>query len=86
MSASQQSSMVVDLGGSEIDESLYSRQLYVLGKEAMKRMANSTVLIIGLSGLGIEIAKNLALGGVRSLTISDRKKVEVKDLGGQVRK
>lgn len=36
-------------GGSdaEIDESLYSRQLYVMGHEAQKRMAASDVLIIG---------------------------------------
>lgn len=39
----------------EIDESLYSRQLYVLGHEAMKRMSNSHVLIAGLKGLGAEI-------------------------------
>ena len=39
----------------EIDESLYSRQLYVLGHEAMKRMGSSNVLIVGLKGLGVEI-------------------------------
>lgn len=43
------------LKNGEIDESLYSRQLYVLGHEAMKRMGNSHVLIAGLRGLGIEI-------------------------------
>lgn len=41
----------------EIDESLYSRQLYVLGHEAMKRMSSSHVLIAGLRGLGVEIGK-----------------------------
>ncbi len=39
----------------EIDESLYSRQLYVLGHEAMRRMGASNVLISGLRGLGVEI-------------------------------
>lgn len=34
-----------------IDEGLYSRQLYVLGHEAMKRMSQSDVLIVGLKGL-----------------------------------
>lgn len=53
----------------EIDESLYSRQLYVLGHEAMKRMGSSNVLIAGLRGLGVEIAKNIALAGVKSLTL-----------------
>ena len=55
----------------EIDESLYSRQLYVLGHEAMKRMGASHVLIVGLKGLGVEIAKNIALAGVKSLTLYD---------------
>lgn len=41
----------------EIDESLYSRQLYVLGHEAMKRMGSSHVLIAGLRGLGVEIGQ-----------------------------
>lgn len=41
----------------EIDESLYSRQLYVLGHEAMKRMGCSNVLIAGLKGLGVEIGE-----------------------------
>ena len=38
-----------------IDESLYSRQLYVLGEEAMKKMTSSSALIIGMKGLGVEI-------------------------------
>lgn len=41
----------------EIDESLYSRQLYVLGHEAMKRMGSSNILIAGLKGLGVEIGE-----------------------------
>lgn len=38
-----------------IDESLYSRQLYVLGEEAMKKMTSSSALIVGMKGLGVEI-------------------------------
>ena len=44
----------------DIDESLYSRQLYVLGHEAMKRMGSSHVLIAGLRGLGVEIGECLS--------------------------
>lgn len=66
-----------------IDESLYSRQLYVLGKEAMQKMAQSDVLIAGIGGVGVEIAKNVALAGVKSLTIWDPKPVEIGDLGAQ---
>ena len=67
----------------EIDESLYSRQLYVLGHEAMKRMGSSNVLIVGLKGLGAEIAKNIALAGVKSLTVYDPEKVTIADLSAQ---
>jgi ubiquitin-activating enzyme E1 len=55
----------------KIDENLYSRQIYVLGKEAMSKMANSSILIIGLDGLGVEVAKNIILGGVRRVSLYD---------------
>ncbi len=57
----------------KIDESLYSRQLYVLGKEAMEKMNKSSVLISGMNGLGVEIAKCVILGGVKEVTIHDSK-------------
>lgn len=71
------------VGTTEIDESLYSRQLYVLGHEAMKRMSASNVLIVGLKGLGVEIAKNVALAGVKSLTLHDPAPVAIADLSSQ---
>uniref|UniRef100_A0A8D3CNN1 E1 ubiquitin-activating enzyme n=1 Tax=Scophthalmus maximus TaxID=52904 RepID=A0A8D3CNN1_SCOMX len=67
----------------EIDEGLYSRQLYVLGHEAMKRMQNSNVLVSGMRGLGVEIAKNVILGGVRSVTVHDHGVAEWRDLSSQ---
>lgn len=68
---------------SDIDEGLYSRQLYVLGHEAMRRMATTDVLICGLGGLGVEIAKNIILGGVRSVTLHSNKKCTIQDLSSQ---
>jgi ubiquitin-activating enzyme E1 len=41
-----------------IDEGLYSRQLYVLGHEAMKKMSQSNVLLYGLNGLGVELGRS----------------------------
>uniref|UniRef100_A0A8C2X5C2 E1 ubiquitin-activating enzyme n=1 Tax=Cyclopterus lumpus TaxID=8103 RepID=A0A8C2X5C2_CYCLU len=67
----------------EIDEALYSRQLYVLGHEAMKRMQNCNVLISGMRGLGVEIAKNVILGGVKSVTVHDQGVAEWRDLSSQ---
>lgn len=77
------SAMEVDPAADTIDEGLYSRQLYVLGHEAMKKMATSNVLVVGMKGLGVEIAKNIALAGVKSVTIYDPAPVEIADLGTQ---
>eukprot|EP00039_Didymoeca_costata_P018615 m.334213 g.334213 ORF g.334213 m.334213 type:complete len:1006 (+) comp17313_c0_seq1:41-3058(+) len=63
-----------------MDEDLYSRQIAVLGHDAMRRMQASDVLICGMRGLGLEIAKNVALGGVKSLTVFDPRPVEMTDL------
>ncbi|KAL8692722.1 MAG: hypothetical protein Q9218_002311 [Villophora microphyllina] len=76
----------VDIGqlkNGDIDESLYSRQLYVLGHEAMKRMGSSHVLIAGMRGLGVEIAKNIALAGVKTLTLFDTEPAAISDLSSQ---
>jgi len=70
-------------GEAEMDEALYSRQLYVFGHEAMRKMQQSNVLLIGLAGLGLEIAKDLALAGIKSLTLHDPRDVRVDDLSAQ---
>merc|ERR1719402_1106222 len=67
----------------EIDESLYSRQLYVLGAEAMKKMSKSSVLIAGIGAVGVEAAKNIILGGVKKVTLWDNQGATWTDLGGQ---
>jgi ubiquitin-activating enzyme E1 len=64
----------------KIDESLYSRQLYVVGKEAMQKMNQSTILISGMSGLGVEIAKCVILSGVKSVTLHDTKNLDINDM------
>ncbi|CAM9284639.1 unnamed protein product, partial [Hapterophycus canaliculatus] len=72
-------------GGQEhgIDEDLYSRQLYVMGKTAMAKMGKADVLISGMSGLGAEVAKNVVLAGVRSVTIHDDRPSTLEDLSSQ---
>ncbi|CAG8616484.1 11157_t:CDS:10, partial [Paraglomus occultum] len=76
-------SMVIDGIEPTIDEGLYSRQLYVLGHDAMKKMSSSNVLIVGLKGLGVEIAKNIVLAGVKSVTLYDPEPVKISDLSTQ---
>ncbi|XP_026512824.1 ubiquitin-like modifier-activating enzyme 7 isoform X2 [Terrapene carolina triunguis] len=67
----------------EIDEGLYSRQLYVLGHEAMRRLAKTAVLVSGMKGLGVEIAKNIILAGVKSITVHDPGNAQWSDLSSQ---
>lgn len=67
----------------DIDEGLYSRQLYVLGHEAMKHLQKSSVLVSGLRGLGVEIAKNIILGGVKAVTLHDEGTAQWTDLSSQ---
>jgi len=64
-----------------VDEKLYSRQLYVMGHEAQRRMMASNVVLIGCGGLGVEIAKNGVLAGLHSLTIMDPRPPTWLDLG-----
>ncbi|XP_008284378.1 ubiquitin-like modifier-activating enzyme 1 [Stegastes partitus] len=70
-------------GSGQIDESFYSRQLYVLGHEAMHRMGAASVLIAGMRGLGVEIAKNVILSGVKSVTVQDEGQTAWADLSSQ---
>ncbi|KAM3624083.1 uncharacterized protein V6R79_018735 [Siganus canaliculatus] len=65
----------------EIDDSLYSRQRYVLGDSAMHQMAQSSVFLSGMGGQGIEIAKNIVLAGVKAVTLHDTKQCETWDVG-----
>uniref|UniRef100_A0A3Q1EVW6 E1 ubiquitin-activating enzyme n=1 Tax=Acanthochromis polyacanthus TaxID=80966 RepID=A0A3Q1EVW6_9TELE len=70
-------------GNGNIDEGFYSRQLYVLGHEAMHRMGTASVLIAGMRGLGVEIAKNVILSGVKSVTVQDQGLTAWEDLSSQ---
>ncbi|MFQ6655976.1 hypothetical protein Gotur_026280 [Gossypium turneri] len=69
-----------DSNHNDIDEDLHSRQLAVYGRETMRRLFASNVLVSGMQGLGAEIAKNLILAGVKSVTLHDEGVVELWDL------
>lgn len=50
----------------------------------MRKMQSSNILICGMGGLGAEIAKNIILAGVKSVTVHDRKNASYSDLSSQV--
>lgn len=64
----------------EFDANLYSRQVGTFGVETMNKFVKLRVLVIGLGGVGVEVAKNLILAGPKSVTVYDQAKVTVRDL------
>ena len=61
----------------------WSRYIGAMGIEAVMKQANSSVFLSGLGPLGVEIAKNITLSGVKRLTLHDSKKVVLSELAGQ---
>ncbi|CAM9728043.1 unnamed protein product [Scytosiphon promiscuus] len=59
----------------------YSRQIGAFGLEAMSKLMNLKVLIVGLRGLGVETAKNLILAGPGLVSLCDDEPVVMPDLG-----
>jgi ubiquitin-activating enzyme E1 len=53
-----------------------------MGHEAQRRMMASKALLIGCSGLGVEVAKNCILAGIHSLVLADPLPPTSYDLGG----
>lgn len=64
---------------------LFPTHRYVLGLPAMQRLQRAKVLLSGLQGLGAEVAKNLVLMGVGSLTLHDPHPTCWSDLAAQVK-
>ncbi|QPG75136.1 hypothetical protein FOA43_002480 [Brettanomyces nanus] len=59
---------------------LYDRQIRLWGVKAQGDVRNSHILVINLTSVGVEVCKNLVLGGIGSLTIVDGSKVIDQDL------
>ena len=62
------------------DEEFYSRQAAAIGINFMNKFSKLKIFMIGLNGLGIEIAKNLVLSGPKKITLFDKKKINEEDL------
>ena len=65
----------------KIDTNFYSRQIKTFGIETMAKIQNLRILIVGMRGLGLEIAKNIILSGVKEVKILDQNNVLINDLG-----
>ncbi|KAK3333127.1 hypothetical protein B0T19DRAFT_117408 [Cercophora scortea] len=70
--------------GISADEiALYDRQIRLWGMKAQEKIRNAKILIITMKALANEIAKNLVLAGIGSLTVVDHEIVTEADLGAQ---
>ncbi|KAK0732801.1 hypothetical protein B0T21DRAFT_452341 [Apiosordaria backusii] len=62
---------------------LYDRQIRLWGLKAQENIRNANILLITMKALANEIAKNLVLAGINSLTICDHSPVTPSDLTSQ---
>ncbi|KAG8415008.1 E1 ubiquitin-activating protein aos1 [Metarhizium acridum] len=65
------------------DIALYDRQIRLWGIAAQEKIQNAHILLITMRGLAHEVAKNLVLAGVGSITLLDGSSVTEADLGCQ---
>ncbi|XP_030402525.1 SUMO-activating enzyme subunit 1 isoform X1 [Gopherus evgoodei] len=70
-------------GISEEEAAQYDRQIRLWGLAAQRRLRASRVLLVGMKGLGAEVAKNLILAGVKGLTMLDHQQVSQQDTRAQ---
>ncbi|KAF2128293.1 hypothetical protein P153DRAFT_341817 [Dothidotthia symphoricarpi CBS 119687] len=62
---------------------LYDRQIRLWGVQAQEKIRTANILLINIKALANEIAKNLVLAGVGSITLADHQVVTEEDLGAQ---
>ena len=53
----------------------WSRYIGAMGVDAVVKQSKANVLLSGMNGLGVEIAKNVLLSGVKNFFIHDNQKV-----------
>ncbi|CAI6344059.1 unnamed protein product [Macrosiphum euphorbiae] len=64
---------------SKDERKVYDRQIRLWGFDGQNKLRATKVLLIGMQGLGAEIAKNLILSGVNSITLKDHTEVSILD-------
>lgn len=79
--------MVEDRNGeamlTDAEAELYDRQIRLWGLESQKRLRMAKILLIGLNGFGAEVAKNIILAGIKSVTLLDHRDLTAQDFCSQ---
>ncbi|KAF4123176.1 ubiquitin-like 1-activating enzyme E1 A [Geosmithia morbida] len=80
----QQQEGAANGGGISADDlALYDRQIRLWGVAAQAKIQSANILLITIKALASEVAKNLVLAGVGSITILDDSAVTEADVGAQ---
>ena len=66
-------------------EKYIDRQRYIYGESSVRHIGSSHALILGLGGLGFEVAKNLILSGFGTVSLNDNAITRWEDLSTNVR-
>ncbi|WP_211225404.1 tRNA threonylcarbamoyladenosine dehydratase [Atopobium fossor] len=66
-----------------INNPAMARLMLVMGEDALVKLANSCVMIIGIGGVGSNCAEALARGGVGKFILLDRDTVELSNINRQ---
>ncbi|KIW00706.1 uncharacterized protein PV09_07692 [Verruconis gallopava] len=73
-----------DQAGISADEiALYDRQIRLWGVQAQENIRKANILLVRVKALANEVAKNLVLAGIHSITLIDHEQVTADDLGAQ---
>lgn len=62
---------------------LYDRQIRLWGVQAQEKIRTAKILLVSIRALANEVAKNLVLAGIGSITLADHEVVTEDDLGAQ---
>ncbi|ORY16172.1 hypothetical protein BCR34DRAFT_622545 [Clohesyomyces aquaticus] len=62
---------------------LYDRQIRLWGVQAQEKIRTANILLVSIKALANEVAKNLVLAGIGSITLADHELVTEDDLGAQ---
>ncbi|KAF2854349.1 hypothetical protein T440DRAFT_476238 [Plenodomus tracheiphilus IPT5] len=82
--AGQTVAAIADADTISADEiALYDRQIRLWGVQAQEKIRTANILLVSIKALANEIAKNLVLAGIGSITLADHEVVTEEDLGAQ---
>ena len=73
--------MSIDKDDDNIDHDKWSRQIRTYGIEITKKLSKLKILVVGLRGYGLEIAKNIILSNPNQVSIFDDEICKINDLG-----